>query len=83
MMDDAALETKGVSALGARRKLIKVFETVRQQTGMAPPDGSNDTLSPSKERARSASPGASSIVDASSDVEDSMSKSDAVKEVNE
>jgi hypothetical protein len=26
MMDEAALEAKGVSALGARRKLLKVFE---------------------------------------------------------
>ena len=31
LMDDAALEAKGVAALGARRKLLKVFENVRIQ----------------------------------------------------
>ena len=31
LMDDAALERKGVAALGARRKLLKVFENVRIQ----------------------------------------------------
>ncbi|KAF8059593.1 hypothetical protein FPV67DRAFT_362861 [Lyophyllum atratum] len=34
MMDDAALEAKGVTALGARRKLLKTFEIVRKQMGM-------------------------------------------------
>jgi hypothetical protein len=29
-MDDEALEKKGVSALGARRKMLKVFEIVKQ-----------------------------------------------------
>ncbi|KAM0787902.1 hypothetical protein ACM66B_003951 [Microbotryomycetes sp. NB124-2] len=39
-LDDAALDAHGVSALGARRKLLKVFETVRIKTGNAlPGDG--------------------------------------------
>ncbi|KAH0116780.1 hypothetical protein KCU66_g10614, partial [Aureobasidium melanogenum] len=29
-LDDDALDKKGVNALGARRKLLKVFETVRE-----------------------------------------------------
>ncbi|GAA5977793.1 hypothetical protein JCM11641_006074 [Rhodosporidiobolus odoratus] len=36
-MGDKQLEDKGVSALGARRKLLKVFEVVRQKTGIAAP----------------------------------------------
>ncbi|GAA6027106.1 hypothetical protein JCM8097_002394 [Rhodosporidiobolus ruineniae] len=39
VMDDKALEDKGVSALGARRKLLKVFEVVRAKTGIAGLDG--------------------------------------------
>jgi hypothetical protein len=34
MMDEAALEAKGVSALGARRKMLKTFETVRKKMGI-------------------------------------------------
>jgi hypothetical protein len=33
-MDDAALEAQGVAALGARRKLLKVFENVRNLQGI-------------------------------------------------
>lgn len=29
-LDDAALQDKGVAALGARRKMLKVFENVRE-----------------------------------------------------
>lgn len=29
-LDDEALQAKGVSALGARRKMLKVFELVRK-----------------------------------------------------
>lgn len=29
-LDDAALQEKGVAALGARRKMLKVFENVRE-----------------------------------------------------
>lgn len=29
VLDDAQLEDKGVNALGARRKMLKVFEQVR------------------------------------------------------
>jgi hypothetical protein len=36
VLDEAALETKGVSALGARRRLVKVFEGVRKHQGMEP-----------------------------------------------
>jgi len=34
MMDEAALEAKGVSALGARRKMLKTFEVVRKKMGI-------------------------------------------------
>lgn len=37
MMDDRALEEKGVAALGARRKMLKTFEAVRQKYGIDPP----------------------------------------------
>ncbi|KAJ3481873.1 hypothetical protein NLI96_g7367 [Meripilus lineatus] len=34
MMDEAALEGKGVAALGARRKMLKTFEVVRRKMGI-------------------------------------------------
>ncbi|KZT11785.1 uncharacterized protein LAESUDRAFT_669881 [Laetiporus sulphureus 93-53] len=34
MMDEAALEAKGVAALGARRKMLKTFEVVRKKMGI-------------------------------------------------
>ncbi|OJA14192.1 hypothetical protein AZE42_06503 [Rhizopogon vesiculosus] len=34
MLDEAGLEAKGVAALGARRKMLKTFETVRKKMGM-------------------------------------------------
>ena len=34
VMDEAALEAKGVSALGARRKMLKTFEVVRKKMGI-------------------------------------------------
>jgi hypothetical protein len=34
LMDEAALEAKGVSALGARRKMLKTFEVVRKKMGI-------------------------------------------------
>jgi hypothetical protein len=37
LMDDAALEAKGVAALGARRKLLKTFELVRAKYGIKTP----------------------------------------------
>ncbi|THH12925.1 hypothetical protein EW146_g7243 [Bondarzewia mesenterica] len=33
LMDEAALEAKGVAALGARRKMLKTFEAVRKKNG--------------------------------------------------
>jgi hypothetical protein len=33
-LDEAALEAKGVAALGARRKMLKTFELVRKKMGM-------------------------------------------------
>jgi hypothetical protein len=36
-MDEAALEAKGVAALGARRKMLKTFETVRAKMGIDSP----------------------------------------------
>ncbi|KAH9480244.1 Protein VTS1 [Psilocybe cubensis] len=34
VMDEGALEAKGVAALGARRKMLKTFEIVRRKMGM-------------------------------------------------
>jgi hypothetical protein len=34
VMDEAALEVKGVAALGARRKMLKTFEIVRKKMGI-------------------------------------------------
>jgi hypothetical protein len=36
-MDEAALEAKGVAALGARRKMLKTFENVRMKMGIDSP----------------------------------------------
>lgn len=36
-MDEAALEAKGVAALGARRKMLKTFENVRAKMGIDSP----------------------------------------------
>jgi hypothetical protein len=44
MMDEAALEAKGVAALGARRKMLKTFELVRKKMGM---DGPPSSVPPS------------------------------------
>ncbi|KAI0671110.1 hypothetical protein C8Q78DRAFT_1138607 [Trametes maxima] len=43
-MDEAALEAKGVAALGARRKMLKTFEVVRKKMGIDSPSGTNATL---------------------------------------
>jgi hypothetical protein len=34
MLDESALEAKGVAALGARRKMLKTFEVVRKKMGL-------------------------------------------------
>ncbi|KAI5474949.1 hypothetical protein MNV49_002166 [Pseudohyphozyma bogoriensis] len=69
MLDDAGLEAKGVSALGARRKLLKVFETVRGKMGMAlPGDGaasSASTLAPPTDAGSTRSTSPASVVSAS------------------
>jgi hypothetical protein len=39
IMDEAALEAKGVAALGARRKMLKTFEIVRKKMGIPEPEG--------------------------------------------
>jgi len=41
MLDEAGLEAQGVAALGARRKMLKTFETVRKKMGMEAPGGSS------------------------------------------
>ncbi|KAL5501907.1 VTS1 [Sanghuangporus vaninii] len=41
VMDEAALEAKGVAALGARRKMLKTFETVRHKMGIEMPNSSS------------------------------------------
>ncbi|KAG8717395.1 hypothetical protein FRC08_007553 [Ceratobasidium sp. 394] len=40
VMDEAALEAKGVAALGARRKMLKTFQLVREKMGIPEPEGS-------------------------------------------
>ncbi|KAI0076748.1 hypothetical protein K474DRAFT_1662620 [Panus rudis PR-1116 ss-1] len=44
VMDEAALEAKGVAALGARRKMLKTFEIVRKKMGIDAP--ASASLSP-------------------------------------
>ncbi|EKM49767.1 uncharacterized protein PHACADRAFT_265434 [Phanerochaete carnosa HHB-10118-sp] len=44
-MDEAALEAKGVAALGARRKMLKTFEVVRKKMGIDPPASANTSVS--------------------------------------
>ena len=47
VLDEAALEGKGVAALGARRKMLKTFETVRKKMGIeGGPPMSASILSP-------------------------------------
>lgn len=42
LMDDKALEEKGVAALGARRKMLKTFELVREKHGISLPGEQNN-----------------------------------------
>ncbi|PWN49410.1 hypothetical protein IE53DRAFT_388366 [Violaceomyces palustris] len=42
MMDEKALEAKGVAALGARRKMLKTFEAVREKYGIKMPGGGSE-----------------------------------------
>jgi len=53
VLDEATLETKGVAALGARRRLLKTFDNVKKKMGMAPVDEPTD---PSGEPPASAGP---------------------------
>lgn len=41
ILDDTGLEAMGVAALGARRKMLKTFETVRKKMGIETPVGYN------------------------------------------
>jgi len=43
VLDDATLETKGVAALGARRRLLRTFEHVRKRMGMEEPSSATPT----------------------------------------
>ncbi|KAL0956204.1 hypothetical protein HGRIS_002361 [Hohenbuehelia grisea] len=47
-LDDAALEAKGVTTLGARRRLLRTFEMVRHKMGMEPStaEGTADAATP-------------------------------------
>jgi len=45
-MDEAALEARGVAALGARRKMLKTFELVRAKLGIEEPAGAASSGSP-------------------------------------
>lgn len=45
LMGDSDLEARGVAAVGARRKMLRTFETVRIKKGMAlPGDGENKNI---------------------------------------
>ena len=48
VMDEAALEAKGVAALGARRKMLKTFELVRKKMGIegGPPPSAPPSAAP-------------------------------------
>ncbi|KAF9528506.1 hypothetical protein CPB83DRAFT_854283 [Crepidotus variabilis] len=41
VLDDAALETRGIAALGARRRLLRTFEHVRKEMGIEEPEEPN------------------------------------------
>lgn len=41
VLDDQGLESKGVAALGARRKMLKTFDVVRKKMGIETPPGYN------------------------------------------
>lgn len=43
VLDDATLEAKGVSALGARRRLLRSFDHVRKEMGMEEPNSNSVT----------------------------------------
>jgi len=45
VLDDATLESKGIAALGARRRLLRTFEHVRKRMGMESPDATPTTSS--------------------------------------
>jgi len=45
VLDDAALEAKGVAALGARRRLLRTFEHARKRMGIDSPDSATPTTS--------------------------------------
>lgn len=45
VLDDATLESKGVAALGARRRLLRTFEHVRKVMGMEEPNSATPTTS--------------------------------------
>jgi len=45
VLDDAALEAKGVAALGARRRLLRTFEQVRKEMGIEEPNSATPTTS--------------------------------------
>ncbi|KAF9005535.1 hypothetical protein BDQ17DRAFT_353668 [Cyathus striatus] len=49
VMDEAALEAKGVAALGARRKMLKTFELVRKKMGI---EGGPPSVPPSATAAK-------------------------------
>lgn len=45
VLDDTALEAKGVIALGARRRLMRTFEHVRKRMGLEEPNSATPTTS--------------------------------------
>ncbi|OAV98692.1 hypothetical protein PTTG_07709 [Puccinia triticina 1-1 BBBD Race 1] len=50
LMSNATLEARGVAAVGARRKMLRTFETVRIIKGMAlPGDGNNKPTTPTND----------------------------------
>jgi len=45
VLDDATLESKGIAALGARRRLLRTFEHVQKRMGMESPSSATPTTS--------------------------------------
>ncbi len=57
VMDEVALEAKGVAALGARRKMLKTFEVVRKKMGIDDPTAPPPPGTPSPVPPTSVGPG--------------------------
>ena len=63
-MDEQALETPGVAALGARTKMFKTFDVIRRKMGIddpTPPPSPSGVPEPSPASTLGSSPGSGGI----------------------